>query len=292
MATNMMHTAEHNNPGLEDGSLKGNRKAFTLVELLVVIAIIAILAALLLPALSRSKQQAQGTQCMSNTKQLLVAWTLYASDFRDVLPCNLDPQNTVSAEFGGWVNGFLDYDPANTDNTNSVLMLTGQIGPYAKNPALFDCPADPTHRVRSYSMDFTVGDKATNGTQTAKYGVYWPNFFKMSDFKVASKTWVFSDEHPDSINNGFQVTPNAEGETETWNDIPASYHNGAAGFAFADGHSEIHKWQNSGTIHPMEGNRDWLPMPDDAPDYIDLRWVESRCSPQLSSTNSGQSPGQ
>jgi len=264
------------------------RQAFTLVELLVVIASIAILAAMLLPVLSRSKQQAQGTQCLSNTKQLLLAWTVYATDFREVLAYNVSYTNATA---GGWVDGKLSDDSDNPDNTNSILMMSGQLGAYTKNAGLYQCPADPTHRVRSYSMDFTVGDKSTNGEQWVLNDDYWPNFLKMGDFKIPAVTWVFSDEHPDSINDGLQLTPDADKDTMNWADVAASYHNNAAGFAFADGHEEIHKWQDPSTLHPIEGNNAWLPLQDDPPNYNDIRWVESRCSPQLNSTNAGQSPG-
>ena len=187
---------------------------------------------------------------------------------------------------GGWVNGVVSGAWGNNDNTNWVLMLQGQIGPYAKNAGIYHCPADPTMavgfrynvpRVRSYAMNFAVGDKSAIGAQLAIYPGYWPNFFKMSDFKLATKTWVFSDEDPSTINDGYQSPPLWDGELTQWCDKPASYHNGAAGFAFADGHSEIHKWK----YQPL-ANSD--PNPD-------LLWVESRCSPQINSTSPGQNPG-
>ena len=270
--------------------------AFTLIELLVVIAIIAILAALLLPALARSKQQAQGAKCISNSKELLVAWVMYATDSRDVLANNLGSADRCD----GWVNGVLTETAGNPDNTNYTFMMGGPspsdgiptntitaIGTYAKGPGVYQCPADPViaagygvARCRSYSMDFTIGDKSTDGAQQATYGDYWPNFFKMSEFRMAPRTWVFNEEHPDSINDGIEYTATSDGENNEWSDLPASYHNGACGFAFADGHSEIHKWLNPNTDHPIVGNDNWLPLAVTG-SAVDINWVESRCSPRL-----------
>jgi prepilin-type N-terminal cleavage/methylation domain-containing protein/prepilin-type processing-associated H-X9-DG protein len=291
-------TSLSSRPRLLSGRRNGNI-AFTLIELLVVIAIIAILAALLLPALGRAKQQAQGVQCMSNSHQLLLAWILYASDNKDVLAADA-PGWDANNCFGGWVNGWMDTSFLWTDNTNWAFMLghanpakgdpvnTGAIGAYAINAGIYRCPADPTialgfgvPRVRSYSMDFTIGDKSLDGSQLGYYTNYWPSFFKMSDFTVASETWVFSDENPESINDGWQCTPNGDGETTTWSDCPASYHAGACGFAYADGHSEIHQWKDL----------PWLPTQTERAPYTDIRWVESRCSPQITSTQPGQNPG-
>ena len=279
---------------------------FTLIELLVVIAIIAILAALLLPALSRAKQQGQGAKCESNTHELNLAWTMYAGDNHEVLPNNI-----AGAAPDGWSQGWLTEVKNNTDNTNYVLMLGAQsisaleglvpvktttIGNYTRNYMIYQCPADPiiaqpygAPRCRSYSMNFALGSKSDSPNDSS-YGDYWPNMFKTSDLKIASKTWVFNDEHPDSINDGIEFTPTSDGEDNEWSDIPASYHNGAAGFAFADGHSEIHKWLNPNTIHAVTGSDNWLPWAVIG-SKVDIDWVESRCSPQAGG-NPNQTPGQ
>ena len=270
---------------------------FTLIELLVVIAIIAILAAMLLPALARSKQQAQGVQCMSNTKELLLAWTLYSGDFREILPFNV-PASTGNS--GGWVNGIMSWGNS-SDNTNTALMMSGQIGGYSRSPGIYHCPADTSvaagqtmNRVRSVSMNFAVGDNSPTGSHDEIYdpayspepGI-WGHFLKTSDFKVPSLTWVFNDEHPDSINDGFQCTPTSGDDTDEWGDIPASFHNGAAGFAFADGHSEIHAWAQHQTDHPVERTANWLPYPGTYP-FTDLLWVEDRLSPVMNKPLVGQ----
>jgi prepilin-type N-terminal cleavage/methylation domain-containing protein/prepilin-type processing-associated H-X9-DG protein len=277
-------------------------RGFTLIELLVVIAIIAILAAMLLPALARSKQEAQGIQCMSNSKELLLAWTMYAGDNREILAYNV-PAST--GDKGGWVNGVLSWNN-DSDNTNIALMMSGQIGPYTKSPGIYHCPADMSvatgqtvNRVRSISMNFAVGDKSINGIGQRIYDPSypqdlgpWPNFLKTFEFKIASLTWVFADEHPDSINDGFLCPPTSAADIagvseEEWGDMPASYHNGAAGFAFADGHAQIHKWLQAQTDHPVVKNSSWLPWVATYP-FTDFKWVESRMSPSPTNAVSGQ----
>ncbi len=265
-----------------NGGVVKTLRAFTLIELLVVIAIIAILAGLLLPVLARAKAKAYAVQCISNEKQMLIAWNLYASDNSDVLAYNVPGS---SGHLGGWVNGIMSWS-VSTDNTNYALMMNGQLGPYTKNPNIYHCPADRSMapgysmpRVRSISMDFTVGDKSSNGLHQTTYADRWPNFMKMGDFKHTDMTWVFVDEHSDSINDGFMCVPTADGDTTVWSDVPASYHNEAAGFGFADGHAEIHKWQSPSTLHPVVNNDSWLPLSTGG-DTKDIFWVEQRVSPQ------------
>jgi len=230
--------------------------AFTLIELLVVIAIIAILAAMLLPALSKAKQKAQGTYCMNNTKQLTLAWMMYQGDNGDAL-----------MDYTAWVNGKMDWT-SNPDNTN-ILNLIGQneIASVVKSVAMFKCPADnyqspanPGPRVRSYSMNGILGGTGS-GPDRSNVGNgknYTKNFLKASELKTPgpSLTFVMLDEHADGIDDGaFMLNPGYAIGNEHWRNLPASYHNGAGSFSFADGHSEIHRWMVRGglfsTVQPV-----------------------------------------
>jgi len=239
--------------------------AFTLIELLVVIAIIAILAAMLLPALAKAKTKAQGIQCLSNSKQLTLAWIMYAHEFNDNLVWNdLTPTGS------GWVRGILDYNGNNPDNTNTLWLTDpeyAKLAPYtAKTAGVYKCPADQSTvtigskrypRVRSISMSQAMNsrDDWLSAITGAKYRV----FHKLMDINPMgpSKAYVLIDEHPDSINYGdFAVAMNDGAPLSAIMiiDVPASYHNGACGISFADGHAEIHKWHDSRTIVPITGN--------------------------------------
>lgn len=251
------------------------RRGFTLIELLVVIAIIAILAALLLPALARAKQKAQATYCMNNGHQMIVAAIMYADDNQD----RWLPNEPAIAP--AWCSVNMDFNPANTDNTNILALADPTkcvLANYIKQPGIYHCPADASYvtglgsRVRSISMSQSVGICPINvgclvangpvngqwlsgsdiGTGCQTSG--WRTYGKSSDMTAPTPAmlWVFADEHPDSINDAMLAVQNAQiGFAATIIDYPASYHNGAAGFAFADGHSEIHKWMGTGIQPPI-----------------------------------------
>ena len=237
---------------------------FTLIELLVVIAIIAILAAMLMPALSKAKLKAQGIQCMNNTKQLTLAWRLYAEDANDLLLTCQDPGagDVMMQGRTNWVRGNLDFSPAAGNWDPTVYIFTSPIFPYCgKNPEIFKCPADHAtvtatggikkSRVRSNSMSqvFSRGewlDKSINGSQKV-----WRTYNKLSNIVTPTKTFIFVDEHPDSINDAAFANactgnqPNDPPGSSQIIDFPAAFHSGAAGFSFSDGHSEIHRWIGS-----------------------------------------------
>ena len=225
-------------------SPRAARAGFTLIELLVVIAIIAILAGLLLPALSRAKAKAQALGCQSNLRQLSLAWQLYAGDNNEAYVNNLGIDET-RLRHASWVNNLEDWG-LSTGNTNAADILDGKLAPYAGNtPGVYKCPSDRSvaangPRLRSMSLNSLVGDP---GILTNKFNPAYVQFFRSGDVANPVGIFVFLDEHPDTINDGFFMNRLNEPK---WGNVPASYHNGAANLAFADGHMESHRWQVTG----------------------------------------------
>lgn len=267
--------------------------AFTLVELLVVIALIAILAALLMPVLSKARIRTLGIACMNNNRQLSLAWLLYADDHGDRLPYNLGGEaehNSVAPKSDlNWVNNILDWSSANSDNTNTATITQAGLSPYAGNQvSIYRCPSDNvlsaaqreagwTGRVRSYSMNAMVGDAgelSKSGRNINNPG--YVQFFKLSSIPRASRIFVFLDEHPDSINDGYFLNLWVPPPQREWTDLPASYHDGAGAFSFADGHSQLQRWQHPLTKPPSKPHATELPAPVPQTENLDFSWVLER----------------
>lgn len=274
---------------------------FTLIELLVVIAVISILAALLLPALSGAKARGHSISCLNNERQLILGWMLYADDHEGRLPANygeVETQQTIAdGTYRNWVNNVLDWSPLNAQNTNTSLLFAGGIGPNLGGVAnVYRCPTDFVlsqeqqdagwrSRVRSISMNAMVGDAGE--FTTSGVNVNNPNyrqFFTITDIPQPSDIFVFIEEHPDSLRDGYFLNSYNKGVYQ-WRDLPASYHNGGANIAFADGHVEWHQWRRGSTRQPAKafvgGDVPMLPMSLDKGDRADFYWLINRTSVKL-----------
>jgi prepilin-type N-terminal cleavage/methylation domain-containing protein/prepilin-type processing-associated H-X9-DG protein len=279
-----------------------SRQGFTLVELLVVIAIIGILSSILLPALAKAKARAQGVYCINNTRQLAFGWMMYSDDSNGKLAYNLGKTNATWMNVN-WVNNIENWE-LDSDNTNSAKVVASGLGPYVSGPAaVYRCPSDYVisslqqqagwnSRVRSYSMNAMVGDAGSflQGGVNVNNPDY-VQFLNISSIPRPSDIFVFLDEHPDSIDDGYFINSVTLPKTTAskssaaaakpvaqWHDLPASYHDGAASFAFADGHSEPHRWRRTLTKPAAKPGAASLPIFIEPTDLQDFIWIISMMS--------------
>jgi prepilin-type N-terminal cleavage/methylation domain-containing protein/prepilin-type processing-associated H-X9-DG protein len=288
---------------------------FTLIELLVVIAIIAILAALLLPVLNQAKEKARAIQCMSNTKQLTLGWLLFATDNEDYLMPNGQAGQPGTPVEGTptWVAGSMLWN-SGSDNTNTALLVDrtqSSMARYVQSAGVYKCPSDIVPapngtRVRSVSMNGALGGHApaVQGTQPNPPGRYYYGSGSPSPYNIGAlkssdlnepgpvNTFVILDEQADSMSavNGdatYAFDPGCPIAGQYWRDLPASYHDGAGSFSFADGHSEINKWLNRSsvagqaaqTVYPVTGTTYGSSAPwkkNLMRHSVDYEWVQDR----------------
>jgi prepilin-type N-terminal cleavage/methylation domain-containing protein/prepilin-type processing-associated H-X9-DG protein len=262
------------------------KSGFTLIELLVVIAIVAILAAILLPALNRAKSKATGVHCLGNLKQLQLAWAMYADDHNDFVVGNhwQDEANHVP-NVGNWISGWLDPRQANnTDNTNTIFLLDPKfaaLGPYVKTSGAYRCLASRIlvkEGGATYPLVRNVSMSVWMGYRSLPWNDGFRAFRKKSEILgiAVSDALVFVDERDDSIDDGEFAIDMVVNQLVNF---PAGYHGGAGGVTFADGHAEIHRWRSAELQAPQQGvevvKHEFTPV---AANNVDMLWIRAHAT--------------
>ena len=262
--------------------------AFTLIELLVVVAIIAILASLLLPALSKAKAQAQRAQCSGNQRQLTLTWIMYAGDHNDRLVPNGELDAADSEPLSLWVFGGAHPNlPAFTNNAYLTDSRFAAFAPYLTSPSTYRCPADSGKiyalggqsllggpviaRNRSYSMNGYLGPVPSMAATADHLTPNYLTFQKTSDIMAPTpaRQFVFQDVNPGSICLPAFIVRMPGSTTEGFFHYPGTHHSRSGVLAFADGHTESHRWRDSRTFRTPDGSG------------MIVHWEKSSANPDL-----------
>lgn len=261
-------------------SKHASKNAFTLIELLVVIAIIAILAGMLLPALSKAKAKAQGTQCVSNEKQLQLAWTLYSEDADGQLVSNANTGGTLGAGNNTnltWCPGWMKLPTNDGSATDNRFFMHGLLGRYALNASLFKCPADKyiePGRTQTYPRSMSMNNWMNYSTPLPNPNSVAAVYRRSQDLGKPSNLYVFMHEDPNSIEDcvfrqDMYPTGSPQNGTFAPGNTPAALHSGATSMGFADGHVESKRWA---TLTVVNG----IPRPVDGGTTADKYWLKER----------------
>ena len=280
--------------------MKTQKTGFTLIELLVVLAGVAIMVAMLLPALAGTRQNSQVIGCLANQKRLAAGWMMNARDNNDVLvpnrglggqsPVVVNPQTNPDLQPGG---NFAQWCPGNVQNITIALsydkwIKTGLLYPYLSTLSVYHCPSDQNRiprnvasafqktALRTYSMNSWVQSMDGPGYNTAAFNgisgyIVYTKLANMSRPGPA-RTWVFMEESPIGIDDAyFALDP---GTTATWFNVPAVLHGNTSVLTFADGHSDAHRWTDGNMIHGVGANHAGNNISAD-PNSQDLAWLIS-----------------
>jgi len=269
----------------------GLKTGFTLTELVVTLALAALLGIILAPALARTNPNTKAVQCLNNNRQLCQAWRMYAGDCGDqIVYATTDDNISNPLNQYVWVRGYLDFNPGNRANWDSTYLRMSPLWPYCgQSGAIWRCPFDPSYvvvngerkpRIRSIEMNFYLGGSAgTYGgwSSAATYRV----FLKTTELTPSpAQIFVFLDVRPEAINWGAFLTDMTGGSRSASSqyliyDFPGNLHNGACGFSFGDGHTEMKRWRDPRTMPRVNA----LPStPLASPNNPDVAWLQDHAT--------------